>query len=218
MLNHIKHLIIKDLRIEWRQKHALGGALLYILSTVFICYLALQRLIDLRVWSALFWIIIVFVGIHTVSRSFIMENRKRYYYYQTLTSPGAFIMSKTGYNNMLMCVLSLLTYAAYTLFFRDLIQHQLLFLVTLVLGSMGLASMLTMTSAIAWKAGNSLSLVAILSFPLALPLLTLLIKLTKMAGGTFSTAEALKFLLILLLLNIIINILSFILFPFIWKD
>ncbi|OQA01607.1 MAG: CcmB protein [Bacteroidetes bacterium ADurb.Bin408] len=218
MLQHIKHLIIKDLRIEWRQKHALGGALLYIISTVFICYLALQRMIDLRVWSALFWIIIVFVGINSVSRSFLMESRKRYYYYQTITSPGAFIMGKTGYNNALMSILSLLTYLAYSLFFRDLIQSQLLFLATLILGSMGLSSMLTMTSAIAWKAGSSLSLVAILSFPLALPMLTILIKLTKMAGGLFNTAEALKFLLILLLLNIIINILSYILFPFIWKD
>lgn len=218
MLNHIKLLIIKDLRIEWRQKHALSGALLYIISTVFICYLTMQRLIDLRVWSALFWIIIVFAGINTVSRSFVMESRKRNYYYQTLTSPEAFIMGKIWYNNVLMTVLSLLTYLAYTVFFSNLIQYPLLFLATLILGSLGLSTLLTMTSAISWKAGNSLSLVAILSFPLALPLLTILIKLTKMAGGIFSTAEALKFLLILLLLNIIINIFSYILFPYIWKD
>ena len=218
MINHIKQLVIKDLRIEWRQKHALGAALLYIISTVFICYLAFQRLIDVKVWNALFWIIIVFVSINTVARSFVMEGRKRYFYYHTLTSPQAFITGKIVYNNVLMCFLGLLTYLAYTLFFRALIQNELLFFVTLILGITALSTMLTMTSAIAWKAGNSFSLVAVLSFPLALPILTVLIKLTKMATGLFNTGEALKFLLILLLLNVITFILSYILFPFIWKD
>jgi len=204
--------------IEWRQKYALNAALLYIVSTVFITYLVFQNFIEPAVWNALFWIIIVFVSINTVSRSFVLESKNRQYYYYTIASPQAVIIAKIIYNNMVMFVFTFLTYITFSLFFGGLIQNNLLFYLTILLGSMGFSSMLTMTSAIAWKANNSFSLVAVLSFPLALPLLIVLIRLTKMAFGIFVWAEALKFLLILLLLNFIIVALVYILFPFIWKD
>ena len=75
-----------------------------------------------------------------------------------------------------------------------------------------------MTGAIAWKASGNFALVAVLSFPLALPVLLIVIKLTQFALTSFLWADALKFLLILLLLNFIIIVLAYILFPFIWKD
>ena len=59
LLAHIKYLFQKDLTLEWRQKYALGGALLYIVSTVFITHLVFEHHIDRIVWNALFWIIIV---------------------------------------------------------------------------------------------------------------------------------------------------------------
>jgi len=214
----IKHLFIKDIMIEWRQKYALNAALLYVLSTVFITYLVFQNFIDPVLWNALFWIIIVFVSINTVSHSFVLESKNRHYYYYTIASPQAVIMAKIIYNNLIMFIFTFLTYLIFSLFFGGLIQNNILFYLTILLGSMGFSSMLTMTSAIAWKANNSFSLVAVLGFPLALPLLIVLIRLTKMALGIFVWAEALKFLLILLLLNFIIVALAYILFPFIWKD
>lgn len=218
MLLHIKHLFFKDIRIEWRQKYALSAALLYIVSTVFITYLVFQNVIEPAVWNALFWIIIVFVSINTVSRSFVLENKNRQYYYYTIASPQAVMLAKIMYNNLVMLVFTFLTYLTFSLFFGGFIQNSLLFYLTLLLGSMGFSSMLTMTSAIAWKANNSFSLVAVLSFPLALPMLIVLIQLTKMALSIIIWAEALKLLLILLLLNFIIVVLAYILFPFIWKD
>jgi len=218
LFSNVKHLFIKDLILEWRHKHALGSALLYIVSSVFITNLVFQNHIQPSVWNALFWVIIVFVSINTVSRSFVLESKYRHYYYYTITSPQAIILSKMLYNNLIMAVFVMLTYIIFSIFFGFFIKNELLFFFTMLLGSMGLSSMLTMTSAIAWKANNSFSLIAVLSFPLTLPMLIALIHLTKIAMGVLNWAEAVKYLLILMLLNAIIVVLAYILFPFIWKD
>jgi len=217
-LNNIRYLLIKDLKIEWHYKFAIGSALLYIISTVFITYLVFLNYMAPNVWAALFWIIIIFVSINTVARSFVMESKNRYYYYYTLASPEAVIMGKILYNNLIMLVFTLVTYFVFSVFFENYIQNSLLFYPTLLLGSCGMATMLTLTTAIAWKANDSFALVSVLSFPLALPLIILSLKLTRMALGAFFWSEAIKLLFVLLLLDIIIIALAYILFPFIWKD
>lgn len=218
MFTHIKHLVIKDITIEWRQKFALSSALLYVVSTVFITQLVFRNNIDGGVWNALFWIIIVFSTVSTVSRSFVSEDKGRYFYYYTLTTPEALILGKMCYNMGLMIILNCVTAAVFAVFFGSFINNYTLFFSTLLLGSSALAALLTMTGAIAWKASGNFALVAVLSFPLALPVLLIVIKLTQFALTSFLWADALKFLLILLLLNFIIIVLAYILFPFIWKD
>lgn len=215
---HVKHLFFKDLQIEWRQKFAVGSALLYLISTVFITQLVFSNIIAADVWAALFWIVIVFATVNTVSRSFIMENQNRYFYYYTLASPKSVIVGKLLYNNVLMLFLSFLCYLMFSLFFNNLLTSHLLFLATLFLGSIGLSTLLTMTSAIAWKANNSFALTSVLSFPLILPLLLVVVNLTNTATGIFDIGLAVKFLITLGLLNFIIIALTYLLFPYIWTE
>ena len=68
------------------------------------------------------------------------------------------------YNLVLMVILSLLSFGLFLLLMENLVVNIPLFLITLVLGSVGLASILTMIAAIASRAGNNFSLMAILSF------------------------------------------------------
>jgi len=218
LFEQVKHLFLKDLRLEWRHKTAIGSALLYLLSTVFITYLAFENYIMPGVWSALFWIIIVFVTINTVSRSFASENEGRYYFYYTLSAPEHIIMGKILYNALFMLMSSLLCYVLFSVFFGNYIQYKILFLATLFFGSTALSSLLSMTSAIAWKAGNSFSLTAVLSLPLVLPILIVVIRLTHMSIGIVETMGAFKLLAVLFLLNFVIVSLTHILFPYIWKN
>jgi heme exporter protein B len=92
-----------------------------------------------------------------------------------------------------------------------------LFLLTLTMGSFGFSSLLTMVSAIASKSGNNFTLMAILSFPIILPLLMVLIKLSKNALDGLEKWDV-QYLLILLCINMIIIALSYLLFRYLWRD
>ncbi len=213
----IKYLIIKELKLELRNKYALGGILLYVVSTIFISYLSFKKIVMPATWNALFWIILLFASINAIAKSFIIETKGRLLYTYTLTSPQAVILSKIIYNSLLLIVLSSLCLLAYSLFIGNIIQDLPLFLITLLMGSLGFSSLLTMVSAIASKAGNNFTLMAILSFPIIIPLLMVLIKLSKNAIDGLEHWD-LNYLTILMLLNLIIIALSYLLFRYLWRD
>jgi len=218
LLNQIKRLIAKEILIELRQKYAFNGILLYIVSTVFVCYLSFKNIIDPPTWNALFWIIMLFVSVNAIAKSFVQENSGRQLYIYTLTSPEAIILSKIIYNSILMIVLSIMCFGFYSLFIGHIVQDTLLFLVSLVLGSMGFSTVLTMVSAIASKTNNNATLMAILSFPILIPLLMIVIKVSKNAVDGLDRSVSFDYILILILLNVIVVILSYILFPYLWRD
>jgi heme exporter protein B len=213
----IKHLILKELKLELRNKYALGGILLYVVSTVFISYLSFKKIVTPATWNALFWIILLFASINAIAKSFISETKGKLLYVYTLASPQAVILSKIIYNSLLLIVLSGLCLMVYTLFIGNIIQDLPLFLITLLLGSFGFASLLTMVSAIASKANNNFTLMAILSFPIMIPLLMVLIKLSKNAIDGLERWD-LNYLAVLMLLNVIIIALSYVLFRYLWRD
>lgn len=216
-LKQIQYLIIKELKLEMRNKYALGGILLYVVSTVFVCYLSFKKIIDPRTWNALFWIILLFASINAVAKSFISETRGKLLYLYTLVSPQAVILSKIIYNSFLLILLSSLCLFVYTLFVGNIIQDIQLFFVTLLLGSFGFSSLLTMVSAIASKSSNNFTLMAILSFPIMIPLLMVLLKLSKNAIDGLEQWDS-NYLMVLVFLNVIIVALSYLLFRYLWRD
>ncbi len=213
----IKYLFKKEVKLEMRNKYALGGILLYVVSTVFVSYLSFKQIINPATWNALFWIILLFASINGVAKSFINETRGRQLYLYTLASPQAVILSKILYNSLLLTVLSVLCLLVYSLFIGNIIQDLPLFLITLLAGSMGFSSLLTMVSAIASKTSNNFTLMAILSFPIMMPLLMVLIKLSKNAIDGLDKWDW-NSLFILMFLNLIIVTLSYLLFRYLWRD
>jgi heme exporter protein B len=215
--SQIKYLVIKELRLEMRNKYALGGILLYVISTVFVSYLSFKQIINVQTWNALFWIILLFASINGVAKSFIGENRGRLLYMYTLVSPQAVILSKIIYNSLLLSVVSGLCLFVYCLFVGNLIQDLPLFILILILGSFGFSSLLTMVSAIASKTSNNFTLMAILSFPIMMPLLMVLLKLSKNAIDGLERWDV-NYLLVLMFINVIVIALSYLLFRYLWRD
>ena len=66
----ISFLFRKEMMLEWRQKYALGGILLYVTSTVFVVFLSFVKVLP-DVWNALFWIISLFASVNAVAKSFV---------------------------------------------------------------------------------------------------------------------------------------------------
>ena len=217
LLQQIKYLIAKEIKLEIRNKYALGGILLYVVSTIFVSYLSFKKIVTPSTWNALFWIILLFASINAVAKSFINETKGRLLYLYTLASPQAVILSKIIYNSLLLTLLSALCLFVYSLFVGDIIQDYHLFLLTLLLGSFGFSSLLTMVSAIASKTSNNFTLMAILSFPIMIPLLMVLIKLSKNAIDGLEQWDV-NYLLVLMFINVIIIALSYLLFRYLWRD
>ena len=123
MLKEISALIQKEILTEWRQRYAFGGILLYVISTVFVCYLSFKHVIDTNTWNALFWIIILFASVNASAKSFLQESRGRMLYYFTLSAPQAFVLSKMIYNAILMLILSLICLGSYSLFLSSPVNN-----------------------------------------------------------------------------------------------
>ena len=218
MYTQVKYLIEKEILSEWKQRYSFGGVLLYVISTVFICKLCFQSIGDPLSWAALFWIIMLFASVNAVAKSFLQESRGRQLYMYSIADPRAIILSRIIYNAMLMSVLSLCCYLFYSLLIGNLVLNTPLFVIAVVLGCTGFACVLTMVSAIASKTNNNFTLMAILSFPILLPLLLLLIKVSKFAIENEIWSGSFKYIFALAGLNIVVSVLSYLLFPYLWKD
>lgn len=211
-------LLKKDLLLERRQQHTLYGILLYIVSTIYVIYLTLDDP-DAATWNAIFWITQLFICINAVAKSFLQEARGRMLYYYTITSPVAFILSKLLYNAILMIAMSIINLMIYTAMLGNPTTNFLSYSAIGILGGCGLGIIFTMLAAIASKALQQASLMAILGFPLILPQLMILVRLSKTAlGEIFRNGIPLQMISLLLAFDILIIILSVILFPFLWKD
>lgn len=218
MYRQIKELVRKDLLLEWRQKTSFYGMLLYLVSTIYLCYLIFNGIIEPNTWVALFWIIMIFSSVNAAGRSFEQETSKRYLFFYTIAKPEAIIISKLIYNTLIMSVLSLASYAMYSFFLGNEIENHPLFLITVVLGASGFSGVLTMVSAIASKTSNNATLMAILSFPVLVPLLMILVRLSRNAMNGLDWSYSWPYALALLLINLMVIGLSYILFPYLWKD
>lgn len=219
LANQVQELVKKEMRLEWRSKYALNGVLLYVISTVFVCFMSFISMPEKLTWNALFWIIMLFASINAVAKSFLQESRGRHLYIYTLVSPVALIIAKTIYNSLLMIGLTLVALLFYCLVF-DPPQDMdfLMYFVAVILGSLSFATIFTMVSAIASKAGNGGMLMAILSFPIIIPVLIVLVKLAKNAIDGLDRSVSLDDIGLLLVINVMVMTVSLILFPYLWRD
>ena len=193
MVYRIYALLKKDVMLELRQQHTFYGILLYIASTIFVLYLSMPDSPDAGVWNSLFWVIQLFVCVNTVAKSFLQESRGRMLYFYSIASPIEFILAKLVFNILLMALMSLV--------------------------SLVLCLVFTLMSAIAAKAQQNAALIAILGFPVILPILLLLMRLSKVAfAEVFREGAVLQISGVIAMMDLLVIALAVILFPFLWKE
>ncbi|KXK45979.1 MAG: ABC transporter involved in cytochrome c biogenesis permease [Bacteroidetes bacterium OLB10] len=158
------------------------------------------------------------MAVNALAKSFMTESRGLQLFYYTFLNPQVVIIGKIIYNGVLLFVLGLLTLLFYTILLGNPVQDSFMFLITLLAGCFGISSVLTMISAIASRAGHQSSMMAILGFPVLLPLLIILIHLSKNAIDGIEFSVNVKYLTLILSLNLIVPALAFILFPYLWRE
>lgn len=218
MIRQVYTILQHELRMEWKQRYAVFGLLLYVLSAVFVTYLAFQGQITPRSWNVLLWIVLIFASINGATGSFMRETSGRYWLYYQLVDPRVLILGKTLYNMILMWLLSFLAWGCFRLFLQDPVAHDGLYFTALLLGSSGFAATLSTMAAISARTQQNTALLAILSLPILLPLILVALQLSNAALLGLTSELWWRSVLVMILLNLVTILLSYLLFPYLWRD
>jgi heme exporter protein B len=219
VIKRIFALLKKDIMLELRRQHTFYGILLYIASTVFVLFLSMPDSPDANIWNSLFWVIQLFVCVNTVAKSFLAESKGLMLYYYSITSPVEFIVAKLLFNVILMLIMSTISLLSFFMFLTNPVSDSLKFLGIVLLGGTSISLTFSLMSAIAAKAQQNAALIAILGFPVILPQLLLLMKLSKASfGEVFREGALLQLAGLITGLDMLVFVLAVILFPFLWKE
>ncbi|MEJ7767541.1 MAG: heme exporter protein CcmB [Chitinophagaceae bacterium] len=216
-MNKIAALFKKDLLLEIRQQYTFYGILLYVGSTILVLYLAMGQP-EAVVWNGLFWMIQLFVCVNAVAKSFLQEGRGRMLYFYSIAGARDFIIAKLLFNVLLMMIMSIVSLALFQLLLGNPVEHSLKFVAIAGFGGIGLSLVFTFLSAIAARAQQSAALMAILGFPLIIPQILLLMRLSNTAFSDVFMSSKVPVVLLLASFDVLIIALAIILFPFLWKD
>ena len=214
-------MFLKDLHSELRTRYALNALVMFVVTTISIILFAIgNESASNTLLSGVLWIIIFFSTMSGLSRTFVSEEeRGTVMTLQLISVTSVVYFGKLLFNTVLLVTINAFTVLLYLLLLTNfsIISYDV-FIVTLLLGTLGLSSASTIIAAIIAKANTKGTLYPVLSFPILLPLLLTVINATRLSveGATFS--EAFGEFQILLAYLVVVTAASYLLFDFVWKD
>lgn len=231
-IKEIAALFMKELGLEWKQKYAFNGLLLYVLCMVVVISLGFTDGIEVddgivgvnvlqisgKSWNIIYWIIMFFVAINAIAKSFVGEREGNLLYLYSVASPISIILTKIIYNTLLLALIGLATLFFYALLGGTNIGSPGIFTLAVVLGAFAFSANLTLVSAISAKAENRTTLLAVLSFPLIVPLLLNQISITQKALEGMRWPDVGEEMALSAGIGVALTLVSVVLFPFVWKD
>lgn len=203
--------------LEIRQQYTFYGVVLYAASSIFVLYLAMGRP-ESTVWNGLFWMNQLFICVNAVAKSFLQENKGRLLYYYSIAGATDFIIAKILFNMALMLVMTFASVMLFLLLLGSPMNKVMLFIFISCFGGVSLSLVFTFIAAIAARAQQNAAIMAILGFPLIIPQLLLLMKLSNIAFSDVFQSGLSYIVLLLAAFDIMVIALAVILFPFLWKD
>ncbi len=215
--SHIAALLRKDILLEIRQQYTFYGILLYVASTIFVLYLAMGNP-DAAVWNGLFWMIQLFICVNAVAKSFLQESSGRMLYYYSIAGARDYIIAKLIFNALLMVVMSVTSLLLFRLLMGDVVRHPWRFTGIVCLGGISLSLVFSFLSAIAARARQNAAMIAILGFPLIIPQILILMRISNAAFSDVIQAGLGIMTAVLAGFDVLVVVLAIILFPFLWKD
>jgi heme exporter protein B len=152
-----------------------------------------------------------------VAKSFLQESRGRMLYFYTLNNATEFLLSKLLFNALLMLLMSSISVLLFTFLLGNPMEQAGPFIGLVLLGGTSLSLVFSFLAAIAAKAQQNAAIMALLGFPVIIPQLVLLMRLSS---ATFSPLLSVSGSAVglLIALDALIVLMAVILFPFLWKD
>lgn len=215
ILNNIK----KDFLIEFRNRSAVNISFAFAgITTLSVSLAAGGAPFTPVVHAIIFWIILFFSAMSGLAHIFIREEEEKNSLFLSLYySPEEIYLSKLIFNIILFLSISVIVTALYLFFLQVFPVYPLLFILTVLSGSVAIASITTILGAIVSKAGSGSSLFTVISFPILLPVLWTAISLTSVSIDGSGVQEYRNIVFLLAFSGVIVSV-SYLTFKFIWTE
>ncbi len=217
-MKSILRVIQLNLQLEWSERRSYFSILIYVLCTVYLSNLVFNEVLSTESWNAFFWVIFLFAAVQAAYRSFFYEADQRFLLYYGWVKPEHLILGKIIYNFLYLWIIAFATTGFFGFLMGFPIASPWAFVTVLTVASLGFSAILTLVAAISAKAGNNPALPAILSIPLLYPQIITISKLSIRSLTGFSWEVNAQMLIVLALLALVSLLLSFLLFPYLWRD
>ncbi len=215
-------LLSKDVRSELRTRYALNALVMFVVTSVATILFALRAdQPSPTILSGMYWVVVFFTAMSSLSRIFVSEEeRGTTMTLQLVASPSTVYFGKLLFNTALTLSLTLAVTILYLIVFSEffVIKSGPLFLITVVLGSLGFASAATIIAAIVAKANTKGTLYPVLSFPILIVLLMTVMNATARALEGEPLSEATGDFQVLVGYILVMTAGSYLLFDYVWKD
>lgn len=219
--SQIKILFLHEWRKDLRNKSSLFATLMYAISAIYVCFLsfgAKQNNVNILVWNSFYWIISLFSCINAMGRNMNNESENQQPYLYQIVSPQVYIISKIAYNTVFLITLTTITFIFQSFILGNKIENNLLYLFSICIAMIGFSASLTLIGSIASKTKNNATIMAVLSFPTLIPVLLLALKLCKNAIDGLELTSSSDEIITIISIDVISISISFLLFPFLWKN
>ncbi len=210
-------LIFNEFKNEFRSKATIFSTFLFLISSTYLSYMLFKGLINKPVWSAIYWLVFLFSALCCALMNANQQNRSRLLYVYQIVSSESFIVARIVFYALYFFTLGLLSLLLWTLLGIEL-YNPLLFIQMLFFQSIIFSGFLSLISFLSTKTTQGFALMSVLSFPILLPDLLIVQKLTHLLEDQIQWAILSKYYLALLILSLISVGLSVVLFPYIWSE
>jgi heme exporter protein B len=214
-------LLLKDVQSELRTRYAVNALVMFVVTAVTIVLFALRSdQPSPSMLSGLYWVVVFFAAMSGLSRTFVSEEeRGTSLTLQLVAAPSVVYFGKLFFNISLTLSINAAITLLYLLVFPAFVVNTVeTFVLTVFLGSLGLASASTILAAIIAKANTRGTLYPVLSFPVLIPLLMTAMKSTTAAlegdpmSGSLGEFQVLVSYLMVMVAG------SYLLFDYVWKE
>jgi heme exporter protein B len=218
-------VLSKDLRSELRTRYALNALAMFALTVVLVVSFALGPRLrpsdpaTPAIHATLLWIALFFAALTGLGRAFVHEEEAQTATLLRLHAPPlAIFVGKWLLNLLLLTALSAIVTGLLALLLNMRIANGPLLALTLLLGGLGLASVVTLIAAIIAKASARSALFAALAFPVIFPMLAASIIATEQALAGDAWRAALPQVQGLAAYALAMTVAALFLFPFVWDS
>jgi heme exporter protein B len=216
-----KAVLMKDLRSEFRTRYAISAIMLFILTSVSMIVFSLaHEKISPGISSGILWIIMFFGAMTGLSKSFVSEEERGTGFLLSLYGESfAVFFGKLAFNILLSLVLNLFAAVLFLLLInQEPIRLPVYFFLTIIFGSIGMASASTIISALIAKANTKNALFPVLSFPLLIPLIITGIESTTISIENVRVGALDGNFRLMFAYSGVVIVASYLLFDYIWKE
>lgn len=217
----LRGVLEKDIRSELRTRYGITSLVLFVVTSVVLVAFALaDEPLPRPMAVGLVWVLMCYTAMTGLGRGFIAEEERGTMLYLRLTTTPAAVLFGKLLGNILQGVLANLLAVALLLLFVGTITvgNPGLLILCVLAGSIGLATVVTVISALVARAGTKQALLPVLSVPLLLPLVLPGTACTLEAFAGFGLSEAGNNLGLMMAYTGCVLVVTWLVFDYIWED